>query len=115
MRYGLVGVPSILFFHNGKIVGKFNDSDHTIDGFVNYINTLTGILPITEPHISEEDKLGPLSSVPQPKIDYLLILSWIFCMACFAYMFTKSNLFKTIVETVRNTWREAEAQHEHID
>jgi len=118
MRYGLVGVPSILFFHNGKIVGKVNDSDPTIEGFVSYINQLTGMSPVMPPNITDQDLLGPLSSEPQTKFDYLLLFSWLFCITCFLYMFAKSNLFKTIVETVRNTWREAEAQHQqhqHID
>jgi hypothetical protein len=115
MRYGLVGVPTILFFHNAKIVGKVNDSEPTIESFVSYIQTLTGMSPVLAPNITDEDLLGPLQSVPQLKFDYLLLFSWIFCITCFSYMFGKSNLFKTIAETVRNNWREAEAQHEHID
>ncbi|XP_054155478.1 thioredoxin domain-containing protein 15-like [Oppia nitens] len=115
MRYGLVGVPTVLFFHNGKVVGKVNDTDPTIESFAIYITQLTGISPVLPTNVTDDDLLGPLSSTPEPHFDYLLLFSWIFAWICFSYLFAKSNLFKTTLEAVRNNWREAEAQHEHID
>lgn len=115
MRYGLVGVPSILFFHNGKIVGKLNDSNPTIEGFVSYIQQLTSLSPVMSTDLIEDDLIGPLLSSPEPRFDYLLLMAWIFTAICLFYLFGKSNLFKTTIEAVRNNWREAEAQHEHMD
>lgn len=115
MRYGLVGVPTILLFHNGKVAAKLNDSNPTVDGFVAFIQQLTGLSPQMPTNLTESDLLGPLSSTPEDKFDYLLLLASIFALICFGYLFGKSNLFKTTVETVRNNWREAEAQHQHID
>ena len=115
MRYGLVGVPTILFFHNGKIVGKLNDSNPTIEGFVSYIQQLTGLSPVKSTELIDEDLAGPLSSTVEPRFDYLLLMAWIFTSLCLSYLFAKSNLFKYAIEAVRNNWREAEAQHEHID
>ncbi|CAG2181243.1 unnamed protein product, partial [Oppiella nova] len=69
MRYGLVGIPSVLFFHNGKVVGKVNDSEPTVDGFVTYISQLTGMSPVGSTNITESDLSGPLSSEPEPRFD----------------------------------------------
>ena len=109
MRYGLVGVPTILFFHNGKIVGKLNDSNPTVEGFVSYIQQLTGLTPVMPTDLIEDDLTGPLSSTPETRFDYLLLMAWLFTALCLSYLFAKSNLFKTTIEAVRNNWREAEA------
>jgi len=42
-------------------------------------------------------------------------LSWLFIFLCFSYLFGTSVLYKRIAEYLRNNWREAEAQHEHLD
>src|SRR6266487_4610349 len=60
MRFGLVGIPSILLFHNGKVVAKYNDSEPTLDGFVSFIHKVTGINPLSSPILIEEDNLGPV-------------------------------------------------------
>lgn len=115
MRFGLVGVPSILFLHNGKVVAKYNDSDPSLEGFVAFVAKVAGLSPSSSPILIEEDYVGPVPAAPQPALDFVLILSWAFVMACFVYLFGKSSLFRRFVDSVRNTWREAEAQHEHLD
>lgn len=63
MRFGLVGVPSVLFLHNGKVVAKYNDTDPTLEGYVSFISVVAGIEPSGGPVvITEEDQLGPVSS-----------------------------------------------------
>lgn len=62
MRFGLVGVPSVLFIHNGKVVAKYNDtSDPTLEGYVAFIATVAGLEPTGEVIITEEDQRGPVS------------------------------------------------------
>ena len=115
MRFGLVGVPTILFFHNTKIVAKFNDSDPTIENLVSFVNRVTGLSPAGPGtlEITEQDRAGPVPSVVEHRVDYVLILSWLFVILCACHFVIKSTVFKRLTEYVRNNWREAEAQHEH--
>ncbi|KAK5641441.1 hypothetical protein RI129_009988 [Pyrocoelia pectoralis] len=114
---GIVGVPSLLLFHNGKLVAKFNESDYTLDLFSKFITKHTGIHPEEKSFVTSADFSGPVSSIPTREDDVLLLLSWIFIILCAAYYFSKSKYWNWIVETVQNTWRESEAQaqHEHAD
>ncbi|KAH7974685.1 hypothetical protein HPB49_018088 [Dermacentor silvarum] len=43
MRYGLVAVPSILLFHNGRAVAKFNDTFVTMQGLMAFVTRHTGM------------------------------------------------------------------------
>lgn len=115
MRFGLVGVPTILFFHNSKIVAKFNDSDPVIENLVVFVNRVTGLSPAGPGtlELTDEDRAGPVPSVIEPRLDYVLLLSWVFVLTCFSHFVLKSAMFKRFAEYVRNNWREAEAQHEH--
>lgn len=115
MRFGLVGVPSLLLFHNGKVAAKFNDSDPTINGFVSFVTKMTGLNPEKEPALTEKDYNEPLSLQPDQQFDFILLFSWLFVITCSCYLFSKSVLYKRMAESIRNTWREAEAQHEHLD
>lgn len=115
MRFGLVGVPTILFFHNSKIVAKFNDSDPTIENLVSFVNRVTGLSPAGPGslEITDEDRSGPVPSVIETRFDYVLFFSWVFVLTCFSNFVLKSARFKHFTEYVLNNWREAEAQHEH--
>lgn len=115
MRFGLVGVPSILFLFNGKVIAKYNDSDPSLEGFVSFVHKVSGLSPASSPILIEEDYNGPVPCSPQVTLDYVLTLSWLFVIGCFAYLFGKSAMFKGIVQSLVNTWREAEAQHQHVD
>ncbi|RWS02370.1 thioredoxin domain-containing protein 15-like protein, partial [Dinothrombium tinctorium] len=115
MRFGLVGIPSFLFFHGGKVVGKYNDSDPSIEGFISFIHKITGLQTSSEPMITEEDKLGPVPTIPEQRLDYVLIISFLFITLSISYLIGKTTIFQRMIENVRNTWREAEAQHEHLD
>ena len=115
MRFGLVGVPSVLFIHNGKVVAKYNDSEPTIEGYASFINTVAGLSPVGDLVLIESDQEGPVPTTPIVKVDYVLILSWLFIILCVSYMLGKSSIVKQLLESIRTTWREAEAQHEHLD
>lgn len=116
MRFGLVGVPSVLFFHNSKLVAKYNDSVISVEGLVSFINRITGMSPEGGKELTEEDMEGPVPTTPVSRADYVLILSWIFVLACCCRFLVLSTAFKRFIEYVRNNWREAEqAQHEHMD
>ncbi|KAF5290594.1 hypothetical protein FQR65_LT11546 [Abscondita terminalis] len=114
---GVVGVPSVLLFHNGKPVAKFNESEYTLELFSKFITKHTGISPEEKSYVTSADFSGPVSSIPTKEDDMLLLLSWVFILVCVAYYFSKSKYWSWIVEMVQNTWRESEAQaqHEHAD
>ena len=79
------------------------------------ISSITGIDPVGEPILKDIDQEGPMPTVMIEETDYYLYLSWIFVVLCTLGYFTKSPFCQNIIETIRNNWREAEIQHEHID
>ncbi|XP_076365623.1 thioredoxin domain-containing protein bug isoform X2 [Tachypleus tridentatus] len=115
MRYGLVGVPTVLLFHKGKPIAKFNGSEAQIENFAVFLTKYTGLSPEDELNITTADMMGPVPTQPDQRTDFVLILAWIFTLGCLCTWFLRSSLWQRIVECVHNTWREAEAQHEHVD
>lgn len=114
MRFGLVGIPSILFFNNGKMIAKFNNTEPTKESLFAFIKHVSGLEPDSSINITELDWSGPVPTVPEPITDYVLALSSLFLFFAIFYVTIKSTIFKKLVESVRNTWREAEA-HQHMD
>lgn len=41
--YGITGVPSLVLFHNGKPIAKYNGSDYTLYEFTKFVIRHTGI------------------------------------------------------------------------
>lgn len=115
MRFGLVGVPTILFFHNGKVVAKYNSTETSLLSLVTFIYRLTGFEPNLSVFKTEDDWTSPLPTTPQPSVDYVLILSAIFLLLTTFYLIGRSTILKKIIDSIRNTWREAEVQHQHVD
>lgn len=112
---GIVGVPTLLLFYNGKPIGKFNETEYTLDLFSKFISKYTRLQPIEKSYVTSADFAGPVPSTPEKETDYFLGISWLFIIVCAVYYFSKSRWWKWIVETIQNTWRESEAQHEHND
>ncbi|XP_060522294.1 thioredoxin domain-containing protein 15 [Cylas formicarius] len=115
---GIVGVPTLLLFHNGKSVGRYNSSEYTLDSFSKYITLHTGIEPITNVAVTSADFSGPVVSSPSKESDMFCLLSWLFIITCSGYYFTKSQWWIWIVETIQRNWRDSEVhaqQHEHED
>ncbi|KAI4455882.1 hypothetical protein MML48_8g00001093 [Holotrichia oblita] len=112
---GIVGVPSMLLFHNGRAVAKFNYSEYTLETFSQFLTKYTGINPEEKSFVTSADFSGPVSSVPSKETDIFLGLSWGFIIICGIFYFTKSKWWRWIIETVQSNWRESEAQHEHTD
>ncbi|CAH4029903.1 unnamed protein product [Pieris brassicae] len=113
-QYGIVGVPTLKMFHNGRPVGKFNGTEYNIHLFSKFVNAITG----QNPHgllVMSKDFQGPVSSTAEKETDFFLILSWLFIVVCSIYYFMESKWWTMIVEMVQNNWRESVAQHEHND
>jgi len=41
--YGITGVPSLVLFHNGKPIAKYNGSDYSLYEFTKFVIRHTGI------------------------------------------------------------------------
>lgn len=65
--------------------------------------------------MTSADFNGPVPSVVIKEPDYFLWLSWSFLAVSAIVFFTKSSLYRKMVEAVKVTWRESEAQHDHMD
>jgi len=114
-RYGIVAVPTLLLFHNGRAVAKFNETTYSLEHFVEFLDKYTNSQPEGALNVTSADFYGPLPSETVNEPDYVLWLAWIFIIICTSLAFVKSSFCNRIVEIIRNNWNEAEAQHEHID
>ncbi|XP_077294341.1 thioredoxin domain-containing protein bug [Arctopsyche grandis] len=113
-QYGIVGVPSIILFHNARAVAKFNNSEYSIQAFIKFIKMYTGIQEESDT-LRIKDFEGPVPREIDDEIDYFLMLACAFIILCKFYYISKTQIWKTMVETIKHSWREAEAQHEHTD
>ncbi|KAG7210419.1 hypothetical protein KM043_011951 [Ampulex compressa] len=113
-QYGIVGVPTVMFIHNGMPVGMFNGTVYTLEYFVRFITHHTNFQVEELVHMTE-DYIGPVPSITSNDVDYCLVLSWMFIAACALYFTSQSRWWQQFVELVQNTWRESNAQHEHVD
>lgn len=114
-QYGIVGVPTLMLVHNGKPVAKFNSTVYTLELFAKFITHLTMFQTSGSLFVTSADFSGPVSSTPSNETDYCLVLSWVFIAACTLYFTSKSRWWQQFIELVQNTWRESNAQHEHVD
>lgn len=114
-HYGIVGVPTLMMLHDGKPAAKFNDTVYSIETFSKFITQLTNQQPNGSLHVTSADFSGPVSSVPVNETDWCLILAWLFIAVCAMYYTSRSHWWRQFVESVQNTWRESNAQHEHAE
>lgn len=42
--YGITGVPSLVLFHNGRPIAKYNGSDYSLYEFTKFVIRHTGII-----------------------------------------------------------------------
>ena len=59
--------------------------------------------------------VGPVPTVAVKQFNYFLLLASLFLVVCGLAELSKSAYFRTLTENLRNAWREAEIQHEHVD
>ncbi len=116
-QFGIMALPTLILFHNGKAVAKYNQSEFRLENFAKHLTMFTSLearagLPM---NLTEADMEGPVPTKEVPVTDHYLYLAYIFTLLVALRHFTKSSYFMRFVESIRNTWREAEIQHEHQD
>jgi len=114
-QFGILALPTLILFHNTKPISKFNHSNYMLENFSEFVNTFTGLEPLLPLELQDRDMEGPMPTKAVPEPDFYLYLAWIFTIVCALGYFGKSSYCEWIIESVRNNWREAEIQHEHID
>ncbi|KAJ8964185.1 hypothetical protein NQ317_013599 [Molorchus minor] len=85
---GIVGLPSLILFHSGRPVAKFNDT--------------LALMLVKCLLLPPADFVGPVVSNPSKQVDLLLITSWMFILICSGFYFTKSQWFGWIIETIKS-------------
>jgi len=114
-QFGVMAVPSIFVFHNGRPLYKYNYSEYNLASFTQTFSVLTGLEPENVTELTAEDMAGPVPSVAVITTNYYLVLAWGFTLLTAAWHVSKSQWLTWAVDSVRNAWREAEIQHEHED
>lgn len=117
-QFGIVGVPTVLLFHNGRPAAKFNSTECTLEEFTRFITKYTGWTPEKKMFVTSADFGGPVPSIPLKEQDKWLLVAWLVVIVCTLYGLTKTKYWHWFVESAKNTWREAEAAeviHEHND
>ncbi|XP_030758586.1 thioredoxin domain-containing protein 15 [Sitophilus oryzae] len=114
---GIVGVPTLLIFHNGRPIARYSGAEYNLESFMSFFKRHTGIEPVKNSVVTSYDFTGPVISSPAKESDMFLIISWLFIIICSCYYFSKSKVCKWVIETIQRNWRESEQhiQHEHID
>lgn len=110
-KYGIVGIPTILLFHSGKAVAKYNRS-RTVADFKQFILQLTGVLPTIPFNITNEDNVGPLTSTLKESRDYYLIFS--ICFIIFLLLKLLGPCLKSSFVSCYQ-WLRAIFTHEKVD
>ncbi|VVC31834.1 Hypothetical protein CINCED_3A000436 [Cinara cedri] len=113
--YGITGVPSLVLFHNGKPIAKYNGSDYTLYEFTKFVIRHTDLSPNEKVEISVTDFVKPIPGFGELDNDYSLWLAWFVIIFWALYYARTLNFFQKILEFFVNIWYEVEAQHGHID
>lgn len=100
-RFGVVAVPTILLFHSGRPVLKFNNTVN-LDDVRDFIKNNTGVEGNYSVQVSEEDYMGPLRNKPVEGRDYYLLFSVLFLLAFGVVMFTKSSYRQLVWDRIQS-------------
>ncbi|XP_037090755.1 thioredoxin domain-containing protein 15-like isoform X2 [Pollicipes pollicipes] len=111
-RFGIIAVPTVILFHNGRPQARFNQSEPTLQLLADFVRAQTQLSAAVLLNVTSADFGGPLPSVPEQRLDWYLVAAWLFIVVCALYGGTRLRLWRRAADTVRNWWIEAE-QHLH--
>ncbi|XP_051256605.1 thioredoxin domain-containing protein 15 [Dicentrarchus labrax] len=105
-RFGTVAVPNILLFQGAKPMARFNHTDRTLETLTSFIANQTGFDAGSDRTVMDEDRVGPLPSVPVKSIDWLLVFSILFITGFTIYAILRTDSIR---------WLIPGQEHEHQD
>lgn len=113
--FGITGLPTLMLFHQGKPVRKYNLVLPTAMRLIKFLWQNTNLEPvenIVSYKFNDDDFLMPL---PTDEPDPYLKLAWCFLIICFLYYTAHTAAFNKFVSFMRRMWYESGAggQHEH--
>lgn len=111
-RFGIIAVPTVLLFHNGRPQARFNQSEPTLSRLAEFVTAYTQLPAAGELNVTAADREGPLPAEVEQRLDWYLVAAWLFIAVCAAYAATRLRLWRRAADNVRNWWIEAE-QHLH--
>ncbi|XP_062861272.1 thioredoxin domain-containing protein 15 [Trichomycterus rosablanca] len=96
-RFGTVAVPNILLFQGAKPMARFNHTERTLETLTAFISNQTGFEVIANQSVTDEDRLGPLLSVPVKSIDWLFVFSVFFLTMFTLYAVLKTDSIRLLI------------------
>ncbi|XP_076843030.1 thioredoxin domain-containing protein 15 [Brachyhypopomus gauderio] len=96
-RFGTVAVPNILLFQGAKPMARFNHTDRTLETLTSFIANQTGFEAIPHQTVEEEDRFGPLPSVPVKSIDWLFVFSIVFITGFTLYAILRTDNIRLLI------------------
>lgn len=113
-RYGVMGTPTLLLFHNGNAVGRYNASEYSVSQLMSFVKHYTD-QDIININVTSSDFRANLPSQVAEGRPYALWAAWTFLIGFASWLFLTSELCARLTEAILNNWREAEAQNDHHD
>ncbi|XP_072517882.1 thioredoxin domain-containing protein 15 [Salminus brasiliensis] len=105
-RFGTVAVPNILLFQGAKPMARFNHTDRTLETLTSFITNQTGFEAVLGQAVGEEDRAGPLPSVPVRSVDWLFVFSVLFILGFSLYAILRTDSIRLLIPG---------QEHEHQD
>ncbi|XP_069936952.1 thioredoxin domain-containing protein 15 [Cherax quadricarinatus] len=113
-RYGVMGTPTLLLFHNGNGVGRYNASEYSVAQLLSFIRHYTD-QEIVNINVTSSDFRATLPAQVAEGRPYALWAAWTFLISFASWLFLTSEICARLTEAILNNWREAEAQNDHQD
>ncbi|XP_060791260.1 thioredoxin domain-containing protein 15 isoform X2 [Neoarius graeffei] len=96
-RFGTVAVPNILLFQGAKPMARFNHTERTLETLTAFIANQTGFEAVVGQMVTDDDRVGPLLSVPVRSIDWLFVFSVMFLSIFSLYAILRTDSIRLLI------------------
>ncbi|XP_027024717.2 thioredoxin domain-containing protein 15 [Tachysurus fulvidraco] len=96
-RFGTVAVPNILLFQGTKPMARFNHTERTLEMLTAFIANQTGFEAVAGEMVTDDDRVGPLLSIPVRSIDWLFVFSVTFLAVFSLYAILRTDSIRLLI------------------
>ncbi|XP_017348566.1 thioredoxin domain-containing protein 15 isoform X3 [Ictalurus punctatus] len=102
-RFGTVAVPNILLFQGTKPMARFNHTERTLETLIAFITNQTdcvcisGFEAVVDQMVTDDDRVGPLLSIPVKSIDWLFVFSVMFLSMFSLYAILRTDSIRLLI------------------
>ncbi|KAF4077242.1 hypothetical protein AMELA_G00205790 [Ameiurus melas] len=96
-RFGTVAVPNILLFQGTKPMARFNHTERTLETLIAFIANQTGFEAVVGQMVTDDDRVGPLLSIPVKSIDWLFVFSVMFLSMFSLYAILRTDSIRLFI------------------